>query len=101
MQQPSNMVPVVSDAKEFVNHIGDPRRGPEVGTVSAGDGAAKKRFSESSFLGGRETGWSPGRGMDFIYPVALSDTLVAPAHDGTGGTTNFAGNGIEAQAIVQ
>jgi len=95
------MVPVVSDPEEVIDDLGDPSRGPEVGAISAGDGAAEEGFPESLFLDGGEPGRTPGRGVDFIHPVALSLALVAPAHDGTGGTTNFAGNGIEAQAIVQ
>ena len=77
------MVTVIPDAEHLLDHLGDPKRCPEIRVVAVRCWAAQQSAQQTGLLAGREPPRTPGGRADLEPRFALSFVSLHPPHHRT------------------
>ena len=95
------MITVIIHPKLPLDHLGDARRGPQVGLVAVRYRSLEEQLHQAAPLCGSKLRWAARRRGDSQCLSATSPPSVEPPHDRTGRTTDTTPDLIERQAGLQ
>ena len=78
------MITVIPNAEHLLDHLGDPKRRPELRVVTVRRGATQQGAQQAGLLAGREPSRASRCGTDLQSSFALPFVSLHPSHHRTG-----------------